>query len=464
MENRFVQSTSEATRARSEAPAVGPKGEHFQLAEAIRKKTAKIGVMGLGYVGLPLVRTFVGAGLETLGFDVDQSKVDSLQAGKSYIEHISSEWIRQCVAEGKFRATADMNRLAEADALLICVPTPLSPSRDPDLIYVEQTARQIAAHLRRGQLVILESTTYPGTTRNVVLPILERSGLRLGKDFYLAFSPEREDPGNPDFTAGTIPKVVGGMDPASRDLAVALYRQGMPEVIPVSSCEVAEACKIVENTYRAVNIALVNELKMLFDRMGMDVWEVIDAAKTKPFGYQAFYPGPGLGGHCIPIDPFYLTWLARCCGTTTRFIELAGEINTGMPQYVVDRLTEALNAERKAVCGSRVCVLGVAYKRDVDDARESPAFVIIELLQKRGAVVSYHDPHIPHLPRTRHFAVAMSSSPLTPEFLSGQDAVLIVTDHSACDYDLVVRHAPLVVDTRNATRNVKQGREKICKA
>jgi UDP-N-acetyl-D-glucosamine dehydrogenase len=469
-----VHSTSEVTRGSDKTATVGPEevgpkevdadDRRAKLEEALRNKTAKIGVIGLGYVGLPLVRTFVGAGLQTLGFDVDQSKVDSLQAGKSYIEHISSEWIQQCVAGGKFRATADMRRLAEADVLLICVPTPLSPSRDPDLIYVEQTARQIAAHLRVGQLVILESTTYPGTTRDVVLPILEQTGLRLGKDFYLAFSPEREDPGNPDFTAGTIPKVVGGMDPASRDLAVALYRQGMPDVIPVSSCEVAEACKIVENTYRAVNIALVNELKMLFDRMGMDVWEVIEAAKTKPFGYQAFYPGPGLGGHCIPIDPFYLTWLARCCGTTTRFIELAGEINTGMPQYVVDRLTEALNAQGRAVRGSKICILGVAYKRDVDDARESPAFVIIELLQKRGAVVSYHDPHIPHLPRTRHFAVAMSSSPLTPEFLAGQDCALIVTDHSACDYEQVVRHAPLVIDTRNATRNVKQGREKIVKA
>ena len=354
--------------------------------------------------------------------------------------------------------------MAEADALLICVPTPLSPSRDPDLIYVEATAREIAAHLRPGQLVVLESTTYPGTTRDVVLPILEQTGLRLGKDFFLAYSPEREDPGNPDFTAGNIPKVVGGCDPRSRDLAVELYRQAMPEVIPVSTCEVAEACKILENSYRAINIALVNELKMLFDRMGIDVWEVIEAAKTKPFGFQAFYPGPGLGGHCIPIDPFYLTWLARCHGMTTRFIELAGEINTGMPQYVVGRLAEALNQQGKPVRGSKVCVLGVAYKKDVDDARESPAFVLIELLQKSGAAVSYNDPHIPRLPRTRHFRIPMESSPLTAEYLAGQDCVLIATDHSAYDYEFIVRHAPLVVDTRNATKNVRGGREKICKA
>ena len=434
------------------------------LGAAIERKTAKIGVIGLGYVGLPLIRTFVAAGFENIGFDVDKSKVESLQAGRSYIEHISSEWIGQCVAEGKLSPTADMDRLAEADVLLICVPTPLSRSRDPDLAYVEATTREIAARLRPGQLVVLESTTYPGTTRDVVLPILQQSGLALGKDFFLAYSPEREDPGNPDFSAGNIPKVVGGADPVSLDLAVQLYRQGMSEVIAVNSCEVAEACKILENTYRAVNIALANELKMLFDRIGLDVWEVIDAARTKPFGFQAFYPGPGLGGHCIPIDPFYLTWLARCRGMTTRFIELAGEINTSMPQYVIDRLTEALNSRGKAVRDSKVCVLGVAYKKDVDDARESPAFVLIEMLRKRDAAVSYNDPHIPRLPHTRQFSIPMESSPLTAEFLAGQDCVLIVTDHSAYDYEFIVRHAPLVVDARNATKNVTEGREKICKA
>ncbi|MBN1394470.1 MAG: nucleotide sugar dehydrogenase [Pirellulales bacterium] len=454
-----------------EASTLGAKQSKSQgqsaasaLQSAIERKTAKIGVIGLGYVGLPLIRTFIAAGFDNLGFDVDQSKVESLQAGRSYIEHISSEWIGQCVADGKLTPTADMERLAEADVLLICVPTPLSKSRDPDLVYVEATARQIAARLRPGQLVVLESTTYPGTTREVVLPILQQNGLLLGKDFFLAYSPEREDPGNPDFSAGNIPKVVGGIDRTSRDLAVELYRQGMPEVIAVDSCEIAEACKILENTYRAVNIALVNELKILFDRIGLDVWEVIDAAKTKPFGFQAFYPGPGLGGHCIPIDPFYLTWLARCRGMTTRFIELAGEINTSMPRYVIDRLTEALNSRGKAVRGSKVCVLGVAYKKDVDDARESPAFVLIELLRKLGAEVSYNDPHIPSLPRTRHFSIPLESSPLSEEFLAGRDCVLIVTDHSAYDYDFIVRHAPLVVDSRNATKNVAEGREKICKA
>jgi len=435
------------------------------LEAAFTLKTAKIGVIGLGYVGLPLIRTFVAAGYQTLGYDVDAEKVKRLQAGQSYIEHIPSEWISQCVRNGKFVPTADMKRLAEADALLICVPTPLNASRDPDLIFVEATARKIAAHLRPGQLVVLESTTYPGTTRDVVLPILQKSGLTLGKDFYLAYSPEREDPGNPEFTAGNIPKVVGGSDSTSQNLAVQLYRQGMPEVIPVSSCEVAEACKIVENSYRAINIALVNELKMLFDRMGIDVWEVIEAAKTKPFGFQAFYPGPGLGGHCIPIDPFYLTWLARCHGMTTRFIELAGEINTNMPQYVVDRLVWALNQHRKPLHGSKVCVLGIAYKKDVDDPRESPSFVLIDLLKKGDAVISYNDPHVPHLPQMRHHNItSMDSSPLTAEFLASQDCILIATDHSAYDYDFIVRHAPLVIDTRNATKNVHEGREKICKA
>ncbi|MEN6407981.1 MAG: nucleotide sugar dehydrogenase [Thermoguttaceae bacterium] len=434
------------------------------LMKAIRNKTAKVGVIGLGYVGLPLIRTFVAAGFKTLGFDVDAEKVKHLLAGQSYIEHISSEWIDRCVRQGQFAPTADMSRLTEADALLICVPTPLNQSRDPDLFFVEETARQVAAHLRPGQLVVLESTTYPGTTRDVVLPILEKTGLVLGKDFYLAYSPEREDPGNPDFTAGNIPKVVGGSEPLSRDLAVALYGQGMPDVVAVNSCEVAEACKILENTYRAVNIALVNELKTLFDRMGIDVWEVIAAAKTKPFGFQAFYPGPGLGGHCIPIDPFYLTWLARCHGMTTRFIELAGEINTNMPQYVVDRLVDALNDHSKSLRGSKVCVLGVAYKKDVDDARESPSFTLIELLQQGGAVVSYNDPHIPHLPKTRHFHIAMDSVELTPEFLASQDCILVATDHSSYDYDMIVRHAPLVVDSRNATQKVREGREKIRKA
>jgi UDP-N-acetyl-D-glucosamine dehydrogenase len=358
-----------------------------------------------------------------------------------------------------------MSRLREADALLICVPTPLSDSRDPDLTYVENTARSISAALRPGQLVVLESTTYPTTTRDVVLPILNESRLKAGKDFFLAYSPEREDPGNPDYSAAGIPKVVGGLDAESSKLAEALYSRAIVKVIPVASPEVAEACKILENTYRAVNIALVNELKTLFDRMGIDVWDVVDAAKTKPFGFQAFYPGPGLGGHCIPIDPFYLTWLARKQGMMTRFIELAGEVNSRMPEYVITRIAEFLNDLGKPIRGSKICILGMAYKKDVDDPRESPSFELMELLLSRGAVITYNDPHIPKLPKMRHHDVpAMSSTELTPEFLSTQDCVLIATDHSAYDYDFIVKNSRFIVDTRNATKNVKTGREKIRKA
>jgi UDP-N-acetyl-D-glucosamine dehydrogenase len=436
-----------------------------RLLQAIQDKSAKVGVIGLGYVGLPLIRAFVGAGFHTLGYDVDDSKVRRLLAGESYIGHIPSSWIAECIASLRFQPTSDMKRLAEADALLICVPTPLSESRDPDVSYIESTGRHIAAALRPGQLIVLESTTYPGTTRDVLLPILEKSGLAAGKDFFVAYSPEREDPGNPDYTAGGIPKVVGGMDRQSHQLAVALYGHAVVNVVPVSSCEVAEACKILENTYRAVNIALVNELKVLFDRVGMDVWEVIDAAKTKPFGFQAFYPGPGLGGHCIPIDPFYLSWMARKHGMTTRFIEVAGEINTRMPEYVVHRLAEALNDAGKPIKGSKVCILGMAYKKDVDDPRESPSFELMEMLLARGAIVTYSDPHIPRLPKMRaHDVPAMTSQSLTPAFLAGQDCLLIATDHSAFDYESIVRHGQLIIDTRNATRNVKQGREKVRKA
>ncbi len=436
-----------------------------QLKKAISEKTAMIGVIGLGYVGLPLIRAFVRAGFKTLGFDVDQSKVGALNAGRSYIKHIPSEWIAEYIQGGQFSATADMSRLREADALLICVPTPLSASRDPDLTFVEDTTRQIAKTLRPGQLVILESTTYPGTTRDVMLPILEESGLKAGTDFFLAYSPEREDPGNPDFSAERIPKVVGGLDAASLEMAEILYGHAVVRVVPVSSVEVAEACKIVENTYRSVNIAMVNELKMLFDRLGIDIWEVIRGASTKPFGFQAFYPGPGLGGHCIPIDPFYLSWVARKAGLPTRFIELAGEINTAMPDYVIGRLMEALNDQGKPLKGSKVCVLGVAYKKDVDDPRESPSFVLMELLLQRGAELTYHDPHIPTLPSMRHHHLpAMESRELTPEFLASRDCILIATDHSACDYAEIVKHAPLVVDTRNATATIMQGREKVVKA
>ncbi len=435
------------------------------LEQKIRDKKAVVGVIGLGYVGLPLLNAFIKAGFTTMGFDIDQRKVDTLLKGQSYIKHIPAEMIANWLTLKQFEPTSDMSRLKEADCILICVPTPLNESRDPDMSYIEGTTEAIRAALRPGQLVVLESTTYPTTTRDVVLPILSKTGLKSGSDYFLAFSPEREDPGNPDFQAQRIPKVVGGLDPISGNLAEQLYGHAIVKVIPVSSAEIAEACKILENTYRCVNIALVNELKMLFDKMGIDVWEVIDAAKTKPFGFQAFYPGPGLGGHCIPIDPFYLTWLARKYGMTTRFIELAGEINTHMPDYVVNRLMEFLNEEGKALKGSKIALLGMAYKKDVDDPRESPSFVLMEMLLARGAVVTYNDPHVPSLPKMRHHDVPdMDSSPLTPDYLAAQDCVLIATDHSAYDCDFIVQHSRLVLDTRNATKNVKAGREKIRKA
>ena len=435
------------------------------LLAGIKDKTALIGIVGLGYVGLPLARAFYDGGFRVLGFDVDENKVNQLLDGKSYIGHISSEWIRECVSRSRFEPTADMRRLSEADVIVICVPTPLSESRDPDLGYVEGTARFIAAALRPGQLVVLESTTYPGTTRDVVLPILSESKLKAGHDFFLAYSPEREDPGNPQFAAGNIPKVVGGLEPRSLELANLLYGSVVVRTVPVSSCEVAEATKILENTYRAVNIALVNELKLLMQRMGIDVWEVIDAAKTKPFGFQAFYPGPGLGGHCLPIDPFYLSWVARKHGMQTRFIELAGEINTSMPLRVIERTTLALNEVGKPVKGSKVCVFGVAYKKDVDDPRESPSFELMEKLAERGAKLCYSDPHVPNLPRMRHYDVpALKSETLSPAFLASLDAALIVTDHSKFDYAAIVAHAPLVIDTRNATRHVSAGRTNIVHA
>jgi UDP-N-acetyl-D-glucosamine dehydrogenase len=433
-----------------------------QLARAIQNRTSTIGVIGLGYVGLPLVRTFVQAGFPTLGFDLDQRKVDRLAAGESYIGHLPSEWIAEMVRTERFSATSDMARLAEADAILICVPTPLSESRDPDLSYVENTTREIARTLRPGQLIVLESTTYPGTTRDIMLPILAERGLQVGHDFFLAYSPEREDPGNPDFSTQRIPKVVGGIDPASGDLANQLYSQVVVQTVPVENCEIAEACKILENVYRAVNIAMVNELKILFDRLDIDIWSVIAAAKTKPFGFQAFYPGPGLGGHCIPIDPFYLSWLARRHESPARFIELAGEINWEMPRYVVQKVSDALNDVAKPLRGSKIGILGVAYKKDVDDPRESPAFRIMEMLEDRGATLTYHDPFIARLPKMRHYRVPdLASEPLTAAWLAGQDLVLIVTDHSNVDYSFVVQHAQLVVDTRHATKSVSLGREKV---
>jgi UDP-N-acetyl-D-glucosamine dehydrogenase len=421
------------------------------LAGRIEARAAHVAVVGLGYVGLPLAETFAWAGYPVLGFDVDDDKIAKLNRGESYIGHICSDRVAELVGSGHFEATGDPGRFVEADAIVICVPTPLGEAREPDLSYIIRTAETLRPHLRAGQLVVLESTTYPGTTEDLLRPLLEESGLKAGEDFFLAYSPEREDPGNRDFATRNIPKVVGGIDETSRRLAVALYEPVVDGVVPVSSTRVAEACKILENTYRAVNIALVNELKTVFTAMGIDVWEVIEAAKTKPFGYQAFYPGPGLGGHCIPIDPFYLTWAARRHGLNTRFIELAGEINTAMPQYVVERVAQALNEDGKAVRGSRVCVLGVAYKKDVDDPRESPAFPILEMLQARGARVSYNDPHVPRLQPMRHHGLRLDSQPLTPELLAAQDCLLVVTDHSSYDYAMIARHSRLVVDTRNAT-------------
>jgi UDP-N-acetyl-D-glucosamine dehydrogenase len=456
---------TEMVKTPSERTAISPApGVHDTLAAKIRDHTAVVGIIGLGYVGLPLAKAFSARGFPVLGFDIDPAKVEKLRRGESYIGHIPAQVIHE-MRKNRFDATTEFGRLREADTVIICVPTPLTEAREPDLRYVLNSVRSISAALRRGQLVVLESTTYPTTTRVDVLPILEGTGLRPGEDFFLAFSPEREDPGNANFSTTTIPKVVGGLEPRSLELAASLYREVVGQVVPVSSPEVAEACKILENTYRAVNIALVNELKVLYDRMGIDVWEVIDAAKSKPFGFQAFYPGPGLGGHCIPIDPFYLTWVARRYGLSTRFIELAGEVNTAMPAYVVSRIGDALNDAGKPLKGSRVAILGMAYKKDVDDPRESPGFELMELLLRKGAVVTYNDPHIPTLPRMRHYPnLQMASQELTDAYLARQDCVLIATDHTAYDYAQIVRQSRLVVDTRNATKGVRDGREKIVKA
>jgi len=435
-----------------------------QLLSKIKKRTARVGILGMGYVGLPLARTFCGAGFRTLGFDVDKRKVDMLNTGKSYIKHISNRTIKKMRTDGLFEATVRPRSLRSCDALLICVPTPLSKMRDPDMTYVIETCDTVAKELQKGQLVALESTTYPGTTRDLMKPILESGGLKAGRDFFLAYSPEREDPGRKNFTTETITKLVGGHDAKSLKVAAALYSQAIANVVPVSNCEVAEAAKIVENVYRSVNIAMVNELKILFERMGIDVWEVIDAAKTKPFGYQAFYPGPGLGGHCIPIDPFYLTWRARQYGLNTRFIELAGEINTAMPEYVIDHVAKALNTIKKPLNGSKILVLGLAYKKDIDDIRESPSIELIELLEKHGAGVDYNDPYIRTTHKQREHDLRMKSVPLTPARLKRYDCVVISTDHSIYDYDMIVKNARLVVDTRNACAQVKGAKKNVFKA
>ncbi len=433
-----------------------------QVLDKIEKREATIGVCGLGYVGLPLIGAFRRAGFTVYGFDIDDKKVDALEKGESYIKHIDFEKLRVAIEEKKFIPTTDFGRIGEPDVILIAVPTPLTKTREPDLTAVEGTCRAIASGLREGQLVVLESTTYPLTTVEVCKPILEKSGLSAGKDFFLAYSPEREDPGNPHFETSTIPKVVGGHDPDSMRVAEAVYASIIERVVPVSSMAAAELTKIFENTFRAVNIALVNELKMMCLRMGIDVWEVIDAAATKPFGFMPFYPGPGLGGHCIPIDPFYLTWKAREYDFSTRFIELAGEINTRMPYHVVDGVMAHLNEIGIALNGAHVLVLGIAYKKNVDDLRESPSLKIIDLLKDSGAKVLYNDPHCPVMKRTRHFDLGMQSVELTPELLASQDAVLVLTAHDAYDWDFITEYATLLIDTRNATKFAKK-RENIRK-
>ncbi|MCK4422385.1 nucleotide sugar dehydrogenase [candidate division WOR-3 bacterium] len=420
-----------------------------------KSKERVLGVIGLGYVGLPLAMEFVRSGYKTIGFDIDKEKIEKLSSGESYIKHISEERVSQTLRSGLFEATSDFSRLAEVDAISICVPTPLDEHRMPELSFVVDSARVVSKNMKQGVLVILESTTYPGTTREVLLPIFEDGGRVLDEDFYLAFSPEREDPGNKQYNTRNIPKVVGGVSAASTKDAVELYKTIFDSVVEVSTADIAEATKLLENTYRSVNIALANELKVIFDKMGIDVWEVIEAAKTKPFGYSPFYPGPGLGGHCIPIDPFYLSWKAKEFGINTRFIELAGEINTAMPEYVIERTIDALNRYKKPLRGSNVLVIGIAYKKDIDDARESPGIRILELLIEWGANVSYYDPYIPEISGFRQTDIMMKSVDLTKEILSRQDAVIIATAHSSINYQELLESSSLIIDTRNAFSSIK---------
>ncbi len=436
----------------------------MQHEQAILDRSFRVGVVALGYVGLPLLRSFFDAGFPVLGYDIDPRKVDMLTAGQNYLKHLGADFVAEMSRSERFQATSDMARLSEADCLLICVPTPLGRHLEPDLSFIEDTTRAIAQTLRKGQLVVLESTTYPGTTREEVKPLLDATGLVCGTDYYLAYSPEREDPGRAGTTTATIPKLVGGIDETSGAIATLLYRQAIKTVIPVGSAEIAEAAKILENVYRSVNIALVNELKVILDQMGIDVWQVIDAAATKPFGYQPFYPGPGLGGHCIPIDPFYLTWKARELGLSTQFIELAGRVNHEMPDYVVRRVAGALSDQGKPVKGSRVLVVGLAYKPNVDDVRESPSFELIEKLSALGALVDYHDPHVPQTHRMRRHDLNMQSVALSPQVLAGYDAVLIATHHDACDWQQIADSASLVIDTRGVMRRTKPGKAVIVNA
>ena len=427
------------------------------LSELFSSRKATFGVIGLGYVGLPLALAAHRAGFSVIGFDIDRTKAELIDNGGSPMHTLPAERVAAARARGDFRATHDFSQIAKVNALAICVPTPLSRHREPDLSFIERTGEAIAPHLKRGQLVVLESTTYPGTTRDVLKPILEKSGLKAGEDFFLAYSPEREDPGNPDFETSTIPRVVGGDDPATTKLAALLYGQIVNKVVPVASTATAEAVKLTENIFRAVNIALVNELKQIYGRMGINVWDVIDAAKTKPFGFMPFYPGPGLGGHCIPIDPFYLTWKAREYSVPTRFIELAGEVNAAAPRFVIEALIEALSArQQKSMNGAKVLLLGMAYKKNVDDMRESPSLSILEMLEARGAHVEFYDPHIPVIPMTREHAplAGRKSVEWNQQIISSFDAALICTDHEAVDYHALAEWVPLIVDTRNVMRHV----------
>ena len=437
-----------------------------ELMHKIEAKTAVIGIVGLGYVGLPLVKAIRDGGFPVIGFDVDQRKIDALKAGNRYILHLGDDFFTNLKADKQFTPTANPADLAKTDLVILCVPTPLGRHHEPDLTFVLESTKTVAQTLRKGQLVVLESTTYPGTTRDEIQPILDARGLKCGDEYFLAYSPEREDPGSIGRSAQHIPKLVGGVDPVATDLAMAFYTQVVKEAHRVSSAEVAESAKLLENIYRAVNIALVNEMKIVLTEMNIDVWEVIAAASTKPFGFQPFYPGPGLGGHCIPIDPFYLTWKAREVGRSTRFIELAGEINTAMPHYVIERTQLALNEHSKSLKGANVLALGIAYKKNIDDPRESPSAEIIELLRDRGAEVSYHDPHLPVFPSMRKHRIDLKSVALTATTLAATDCVLILTDHDAVDYSAIAQHAKLVVDTRNAMARVpaSQTRCEVVKA
>lgn len=453
-----------------------------ELLSKIKNKTAVVGIIGMGYVGLPLALTFSNNDFHVIGFDIDENKIPLLNSGKSYIKHIDSKLIKSVVDKQKFEATSDFTRLQECDAIIICVPTPLDEHREPDMTFVENTAKTIQKYLKKGQLVTLESTTYPGTTEELLLPLFESAPLAkspvtdintlmpnsskmvVGKDFFLAFSPEREDPGNKDYSTSTIPKIVGGVTKSCLEVAESLYSQVVKKTVPVSSPRVAEAAKLLENIYRSVNIALVNELKMVFEKMNIDIWEVIEAAKTKPFGFQAFYPGPGLGGHCIPIDPFYLTWKAREYEVNTKFIELAGEINTFQPYHVVDKAIEVLNEHQKTLKGSKILILGVAYKKNIDDMRESPSLKLIEILREKGAEVDYNDPYLPKLPPTRKYKFNMHSVELRKDSIRLYDLVILATDHDDYDYSFIRKNAKLILDTRNAFKIKGLNEDNIYKA